>query len=243
MNINELMKLKEEVKSMTEEERRQRVVKIENKMESTSIVDKDDEEYVILTNGLWDLDNMNVALNNVRTKDEIYSMVDTKGALQEIEALAEENTIVLWNESYTDQDFTMTDPGIVVSKDFYEKASKKLRARQKDNKGVSSDDLSNIELTKDDCLDDIVVIHYSCAVKDAENDYEEVDFSKLSTRLVRFNEFYKGIMDLGYNFHYFSEPESITFNDYLDVVNNPDSSYFDFSIEDPKYYEQAKKQH
>ncbi len=243
MNIKELMKLKEEVKNMTEEERRQRVVKIENKTETINNFNKDDEEkYVILTNGLWDLDDINVALNNVRTKDEIYSMVDTKGALQEIESLAEENTIALWDESYTDQDFMMSDPGIVVSKDFYEKASKKLRTIKKDNKGVSSDDLSNIEITKDDCLDDIIAIHYSCAVKDAENDYEEVDFSKLPTRLVRFNEFYKGIMDLGYNFYDFNEPESITFDDYLDIVNNK-NGYFDFSIEDPKYYEQAKKQH
>lgn len=250
MNVEELMKLKEEAKNMSEEEKREKVIKIKNARNenSSTNIENNNDEYIILENGLYDIGNLDVAIKNTKTKEQIESMVDTEGAIKEIESVIEQKTIELSNAEYTDHILAIDQLGCVVTKNYFLKASQKAPEIQS-SEYSPNEAFSKIHLTKNDCLIDIVPIqfHYrpwNARINDENapiDTREEPDFIpyESNVKLVHFNEFYKRITDLGYFFERgdlgvengFETP----YDEYIDLVSKGEE-YNDIIVENNQDY-------
>ena len=225
MNVEELMKLKEEAKNMSEEEKRAKVTKIESARNNNlnTNTESSNDEYVILENGLYDIGNVNVALKNTKTREQIESMVDTEGTVKEIESVIEQKTIELADKEYTDHIVVINELGCVVSKDYFLKASQEAPEIQ-GSSWKPEEVFNRIHLTKDDTLNDIVPIQFHYRPWNARFE-EEPDFVpyESSVKLVNYNQFYKAITDLGY---YFERGDLGTqngyetpYDEYIDLVS------------------------
>lgn len=243
MNRDELLKLKEEVKHMSEEERKEKMATIDDiiNLETGPKYEENKSktnEYVILENGLEDIIDINVALNNVRTKEQIESMINTDGAVKEIESMLERYTIDLANEDWGLQYFTTNEFGLVVSKEFYAKANKAcefLGTQYIDKNGrkhitwKQKELAKRVNLTPDDCLEDLAVLGFRYYAND--EDGENISFGDTYTYIVHFNEFYKKISDLGLRFSGdYNEKNDSPFSEYLELVNYGDDGFMDIDF-------------
>lgn len=215
-----LINMQRNIKNMTPEERRKKVVKLENKEELKSIfaVKNKFEGYVVLPHGKEGFFDMNIGFNNFRTKEEIESLVDTDGAIDELNRIIEQKTIELADDlDYVYQFVTASNPGCVVTTDCYKKNYNK----------------ENIEITEEDCLDDIACIKLKYFATDERLDLEETNHYESyegDYRLVHFNEFYKKVEDLGYCFCEIDPKAETPFAGYLESMIN---DYMPMDIETP----------
>ena len=241
MNREELLKLKEEVKHMSEEERKEKMANIDLETGPKYEENKSNtNEYVILENGLEDIIDINVALNNVRTKEQIESMINTDGAVKEIEGMLERNTYELADEDWGVQYFTTNQFGLVVSKEFYAKANKAcdfLGTQYIDENGrkhitwEQKELAKRVNLTSDDCFEDLAVLGFRYYANANDDDAENIILSNTNTYIVHFNEFYKKISDLGLRFSGdYNEKNDSPFSEYLELVNYGDDGYMDIDF-------------